>query len=609
MKREFVAFSSIVLILLAAVIVTSPYLVSHTRIGLEFRGGYEILYSAESPVAGQAVDAQALLEAAKVLESRANSLGVAEPEVTIEGGDQIRVKLAGVSSNEQVRAIMNKPGAMPLKLAEKYSQTVGGVLGASDLSDTLRAGLIAIALVFMFLAAVYRVPGLVGIFSLVIYLWLLLVVFNLLNATLSLAAIVAFVLGIGIASDANILFYERIKDEIRKGTPIAGSIQQGMEHSFRTILDSNITNVIGAAVLFFAGIGPIKGFALTMVLGIIVSLLTNVLMSRFLLGLLQRSGLLGKPSLFAIGKSPWSGVTNGNFDFVSRRNVFFAASSLIAVAGIFMVMTTPLNYDIDFKAGTALDISVGAPIAQDAAESLMEDAGVPPATVAIGGSNKDQVAARFDDVLNSSQVNDVIAAFREKYGDNVAYQENTANPAVARLLGIQAIRAIAFAVVAIFLFILLRFGWRFAAAAAFNVLNSAFFVVSIFAIFDLEIDVTFIAAILTVIGYSVNDTIVVFDRIRENMGRHKPGTEEALAALVNSSIRQVIKRSVYTVLTVVAGAACLLKFGAEPLQMFSLAILVGLVYGAYSSIFIATPLWFLLERGALEPPVSEVQQI
>jgi preprotein translocase SecF subunit len=602
MKKSVLAVS-LMACLMALMAITTPALLQNTKIGLEFKGGYEVLYTAQSHTPGQPVDKNTLLKTAELLSSRANGLGIAEPDVIIEGDRLIRVKLAGVSSNEQVRAILTQGGQLPVKLTETYSQTVGGVLGEADLRDTLRAGAIALTLILGFMALVYRIPGLITAFCLLTYLWLLLITFNLLHATLSLAAIVAFVLGIGIASDANILSFERIQEELHSGKPLGAAVKDGAHHALRAILDSNATGLISAIVLFTAGIGPIRGFALTTMLSIVISLISNVLLAQLLLKWVSQSAIARGRLFF----SPHSEVTQAQpqiqphslgiskIDFVKIRLLPFLLSGLFALVGAYTLATSPLNLDIDFKAGTALDIAISQPIDQEKAIGLMEDAGISPATVAIGGPQSNQIAARFDNVLNGTEVNQIVDRFKKDYGSSVAYQENTADPIVANQLATQAIYAIAFASLGIFAFVWIRFDWKFAIAAILGILNSAFFVLSTFAIFKYEIDVTFIAAILTVIGYSVNDTIVIFDRIRENIEQVGAQSVIILSTLVNQSIWQMLRRSIYTVLTVVTGALCLFYWGAEPLHAFALAIFFGLLCGAYSSIFIAAQVWLLLQ--------------
>ena len=583
----------IVAIIATAIIFTGPSLVQNTRIGLEFKGGYEILYKVES-LGSTPLDKSLLLQEAQALESQANTLGVSEPEVRIEGTDQIRVLLAGVTNIDEVRSVLNKPNNIPVKITEQYSQTVGGVLGASDLHDTVFAGLLALGITFVLLILFYRAKGFIAIFTLIVYLWLLLLAFNLLQATLSLAAIVAFVLGVGIAAGSNIIFFERIKEEFRTASTPSQAMKNSYASSLRTIFDSNVTIIIGAIVLFVVGIGPIRGFALTMVLSIIASFVSNVFLARLLMRLFvfNQDNSSGAVEQKGIIKSPTLPM---GLNILGHRNIILLATSLILIAGMGSVALSSFNYDIDFKAGTALDVTLPAAITQENATSIMEDAGIPAATVAIGGTNLNQIAARFDNVLTHEQVTTVVDAFKEKYGEGVAYIENTSDPSVAQQLAVEAIIAIILSVAAMFIFITLRFNWRIAAAATVGIISVGLFLLSVFSIFKLEIDVTFIAAMLTVIGYAANEVVVVFDRVRENSGlssRWNP-TE-----IMNQSIKQVFTRSIYTVGIVVIGAACLYFFGAEPLQMFSLAIFVGLITGTFVSIFVAPSIWSYLVRSS-----------
>lgn len=598
-KKLLGLFILIILGISSAMVYTTPYLVSHTTIGLEFKGGYEILYTAESLQPGKPIDRDTLLKTANMLASRANSLGVSEPQVSIEGDHEIRVDLAGVSSNKQVRAIMNAQTGLPLKLTEKYSETVGGVLGKSDLNSTFWAGIIALGIILGFMIMFYRGVGLVASFTVITYLWLLLLVFNVFHGVLSLAAVVTFVLGMGIAVDANIIAYERIREELRKGKSVTEALKEGEHNAFHIIMHANITTAIAAIVLFFAGIGPIKGFAFTLILSIVVSIVSNVFLSRILLNLLVKGEIVKKQSFFGI-RIKQSAESLKHFSFVKHRYKFIAISVAIAGVGAFVLLTTELNYDIDFKAGTALDITLDKPITQDTATNIMVDAGMPPATVAIGGQNNNQIAARFDNVLQSNDVNSIINDFKANYTKNVVYEENTYDPAVAQALATTAVYVILIAVAAIVAFVTIRFSWRFSLASAVSVLNSAFFVLAMFAIFKLEIDVTFIAAILTVIGFATYNTIVIFDRIRENLKLHTVKSHEELHTIVNQSIWQMMTRSLNTVITVVIAALCVYFFAAEPLQNFSLAILFGLICGTYSSICIGAPIYFMLKKRSIK---------
>jgi len=593
MKKFSNLFAGILIVAIIAIAITftGPSLIQNTRIGLEFKGGYEILYKVE-PLNSSPLDKSLLLQEAQALESQANTLGISEPEVRIEGTDQIRVLLAGVTNGDEIRSVLNKPNDIPVKITEQYSQTVGGVLGASDLHDTIFAGLVALGITFVLLILLYRLKGFIAIFTLIVYLWLLLLAFNLLHATLSLAAIVAFVLGVGVAAGSNIIFFERIKEELRTDSTPALALKESFASSLRTIFDSNVTIIIGAIVLFAMGIGPIRGFALTMTLSILVSFISNVFLARLLMNLFFLHKYTSENNIETeerrIIKSPDLPM---GLNILKNRNIFLLATSLILIIGIGSIAFSSFNYDIDFKAGTALDVTLPTSIDQENATSVMEDAGIPPATVAVGGKDSNQIAARFDDVLTHEQVTTVVDAFKNEYGENVAYVENTSDPSVAQQLAFKAIIAILLAVGAMFIFITLRFNWRIAFAATIGIISVGLFVLSVFSLFKLEIDVTFIAAMLTIIGYAANEVVVVFDRVRENSNLTNG---ENPTSIMNLSIKQVFTRSIYTVSIVVIGATCLYFLGAEPLQMFSLAIFVGLLTGTFVSICVAPAIWSYL---------------
>ncbi len=398
-----------VVIVLGAIGATSPSLVDRIKLGLDLKGGFEILYTAEPLAAGAPLTKETLTQAAESLAKRADSLGVAEPEVYPEGTDRIRVRLAGVKNEEEVRGLMSKPsvltfrgpdgtvymngtdfvenaaklsydpntkqpiveikmksrekfkevttklvgstlsiylddevkstasvnfpidsdsaiitqtsvaeatkvakminlGAMPLKLTEKYIQRVDATLGQASLHQTARAGLIASILIFIFMVLYYRVPGLVAAFTLITYVWVLLAIFDFMNATLTLPGIAALVLGAGMAVDANIITYERIREEIRAGKSILSSLKSGSKHSLRTIMDANVTNLIAGIVLYYVGNGAIRGFAVITMMSIIISILTNVLFSRWLLHLIIRGNLLKKPSYFGVKEADIRGL-------------------------------------------------------------------------------------------------------------------------------------------------------------------------------------------------------------------------------------------------------------------------------------------------------------
>lgn len=287
------------------------------------------------------------------------------------------------------------------------------------------------------------------------------------------------------------------------------------------------------------------------------------------------------------------------FDIVKHRRKFFLFSIAITLIGIVMLSLFNLNYGVDFRAGTNFDITVGQATDQAKAAEVFKKAGYDPATLTIGGTNNDRVTARFDKVLAQADEAKIDAAFKAAYGDKVSMEVNTVDTEIARDLGLKAIYAVLASTVGIIIYVSIRFEWRFAVAAVIALLHDAFIVVSMFSIFRLEVDLPFIAAVLTIIGYSINDTIVIFDRVRENLRFAKIKTFEDLSDLVNKSIWQTMRRSINTVITVLIAALCLFIFGSPAIRLFSLAMIFGLVSGAYSSIFIASPLWLLLKNRSL----------
>lgn len=287
------------------------------------------------------------------------------------------------------------------------------------------------------------------------------------------------------------------------------------------------------------------------------------------------------------------------FDFMKNRRKFFSFSVIITVLGLLTLLIFGLNLGVDFKAGTSLDISLGQSIDKAKADEKFKSVNLIPAVMTIGGDNSDRVSVRYDEVLSEDDVNKVQDAFKADYGDQVSLEVNTVSPDIANELALKAIYGIIIASVAISIYVSIRFEWRFAVAAIIAILHDAFIVISMFSIFRLEVDLPFIAAILTTIGYSINDKIVIFDRIRENQRFSKIRSSEELALMINNSIWQTMARNINTVVTVLIAALCLFIFGSESIKLFALAKIIGLTSGAYSSICIASPLWFLLKQKSI----------
>ncbi|ANI60411.1 protein translocase subunit SecF [Pseudomonas sp. GR 6-02] len=589
-RLSFILLTGLLACLVAA---TFSSLATHVRFGLEFRGGYEIYYVVNPAPGKTRLAKDDLLQTVAILSKRADSIGITEPDIRVEGANHIRVKLAGLTSAEESRSLLGSSQGLPTQLTEKYTQTVGSVLGKTALAETVQAGLIGIACIFLLLVGLYRTAGLIAAFCTLVYLWLLLIVFTASGATLSLSAVVAFVLGIGMAADASIICLERIREEIDLGRSLREAVDNGFKGSLPTIRDANLVTALAMIALFAAGIGPIQGFALTMLVSIVISVATNFLLIRQLMLWLVDTQWVSQRWL--IGKSKPRATKARRFNFVGLGKTAIVVSLLTIVSGSLYYRAHGLNLDIDFTAGTALDIDVDRAITQETATQIMTGAGTIPATVAVGGAQNQHIAVRFDEVLKPADLKQIITAFKGKY-QTVEYEENTADPGVARDFATRAIYAVIAAFASIAIYIGLRFSWAIALATLLPIVQDILIVSAIFSLFKFEIDVTYIAALLTIIGYSLNDKIVIFGRIVENVKKSPPVDALALWSLINLSISQTLRRSLYTVLTVVMASTCLYLFACEPLQMFSLALVLGLISGAVSSIFMSSAIWLTLSR-------------
>ncbi|MEC1529672.1 protein translocase subunit SecDF [Bacillus spizizenii] len=515
------------------------------------------------------------------------------------------VKIEGHFTAQEAKdlaSILNA-GALPVKLTEKYSTSVGAQFGQQALHETVFAGIVGIAIIFLFMLFYYRLPGFIAVITLSVYIYITLQVFDWMNAVLTLPGIAALILGVGMAVDANIITYERIKEELKLGKSVRSAFRSGNRRSFATILDANVTTIIAAVVLFIFGTSSVKGFATMLILSILTSFITAVFLSRFLLALLVESRWLDrKKGWFGVNKKHIMNIqdTDENtephtpfqkWDFTSKRKYFFIISSAITIAGIIILLVFKLNLGIDFASGARIEVQSDHKLTTEQVEKDFESLGMDPDTIVLSGEKKNIGVARFVGVPDKETIAKVKTHFKDKYGTEP--NVSTVSPTVGKELARNALYALAVASIGIIIYVSIRFEYRMAIAAIASLLYDAFFIVTVFSITRLEVDVTFIAAILTIIGYSINDTIVTFDRIREHMKKRKPKTFADLNHIVNLSLQQTFTRSINTVLTVVIVVVTLLIFGASSITNFSVALLVGLLTGVYSSLYIAAQIWLV----------------
>lgn len=520
--------------------------------------------------------------------------------------NQDTVSIVGDFTLEEAQTLSDllNAGSLPVKLDEVYSTSVGAKFGEQAMEKTVLGGIIGISVIFLFMIAYYRFPGLIATITLSIYIFLILLVFDWMNAVLTLPGIAALILGVGMAVDANIITYERIKEEIKVGRTIKSAFQAGSKNSLSTIFDANITTLLAAGVLFAFGTSSVKGFATMLILSILVSFITSVYGSRMLLGLWINSNVFNKRlGWFGVKKSEIKDIAENfdtldlptkfdKFDFVKQRKKFFALSSILIIAGIILLAIFRLNLGIDFSSGTRIELLSDGPLTKNEIQEQLASLEIETDDIVISGNNNEIGVARLKGVLSKDEIAELKSYFHKEFGADP--NVSTVSPTVGKELAKNAVFALLIAAIGIIIYVTIRFEIYMAVASVLALLHDAFFIIAFFSITRLEVDITFIAAVLTVVGYSINDTIVTFDRMRENMQKKKKlKTFDDIKDVVNTSLRQTMGRSVNTVLTVVIAVLGILLFGSESIRNFSIALLVGLVAGTYSSVFLAAQMWLV----------------
>ncbi|MBS4191428.1 protein translocase subunit SecDF [Bacillus sp. FJAT-49705] len=518
--------------------------------------------------------------------------------------NQDTVSIVGSFTVEEASTLADllNAGSLPVKLTEVYSTSVGAQFGEKALEKTILGGIVGISVIFLFMIVYYRFPGLIATVTLSIYIYLVLLIFDWMNGVLTLPGIAALILGVGMAVDANILTYERIKEEIKVGRTVKSAFNVGSKNAFVSIFDANITTLLAAGVLFAYGTSSVKGFATMLIISILVSFLTAVYGSRLLLGLWVNSNLFNKkPGWFGVKKSDIHDIAENcdahdlktkfdKFDFVKMRKKFYVFSAILMAAGIIAISVFGLNLGIDFSEGTRIEIHSNDSLTKAEVQSELSKLNIETDDIVISGGNKEIGVARIKEVLTMEEIANLKAHIQKEF--DAETKVSTVSPTVGKELAKNALIALVIASIGIVIYVTIRFEIKMAVPAIVSLLHDAFLIVAVFSITRLEVDITFIAAVLTVVGYSINDTIVTFDRMRENMKKKKRlKTVEDIHDVINTALRQVMTRSINTVLTVIIAILGLLIFGSESIRNFSIALLVGTIAGVYSSIFLAAQLW------------------
>lgn len=483
-------------------------------------------------------------------------------------------------------ALVLRSGALPCPLYIEEERTVGPLLGEDSIRRGISATLVGGLCVVLFMLIYYRIGGLVSIFALIFNLLLILASLSVLGATLTLPGIAGIILTIGMAVDASVLIYERIREELKLKKPLDMALRIGREKAFRTILDANLTTLLAAFCLFTFGTGPIKGFGLTLILGILSSMFTVLVVSRFILEELVARKKLRTFKMLSLIKQP-------RFNFIGKIKLCLFISTLLIMVGIFFfVKNRKIIYGIDFSGGEIQEYQFERGISLEEIRKALTEEGIGDVSLYKFSTSDMNVIAIKSSEDKFSEVKKVLdERFKGKY--NILRIERV-GPVVGKLLRRKAILAIIFAILGILIYVSIRFKhFDFALAAVVALFHDIFMSLSFLIFFSYKINLLVVTALLTIAGYSINDTIVIYDRIRElSLKLPKLSFKER----INTAINQTLSRSIITSVTTILVVLCIFIFGGQVLKGFSFTLLVGFIAGTYSSIYIASPLVIFLRK-------------
>jgi len=496
----------------------------------------------------------------------------------ISGGFTIR--------SAQRLANLLKTGALPLKLELISQSQVSATLGKQALNQGVLAGAIGFGIVALFLLLFYRVLGAIAVSALVVYAVYFFAMIKLIPITLTLPGIAGLILTIGVAADANIVIFERVKEEIRHGRSVAAGIAQGYKRGIAAIIDANVVTFMTAFILFVLATAGVKGFAFVLGIGTLVSLFTAVLATQAVLGTMGRSRLITHPS--ALGVDPNAKNRWERFDFMGASKWFFSFSGVILVIGALALGGKGLHFGIDFESGTRITAAFTKPVTEDKLRSVLDGEGLGDAKIQRVsnkelGSNAFQVST---ETLKPDKLDTVRNALDKQYGFAKTPDTQSIGPTFGNTVANSAVIAIIASLLVISAYIALRFEWKYAVPVLIALMHDVLITSGVYALLGREVTTSTVAALLTILGYSLYDTIIVFDRVRENVPRMP---RAAFSQIVNRSMSEVMTRSLATTFCTCLPVLALLLFGGETLKDFAFALLVGVVSGAYSSIFIASP--------------------
>lgn len=518
---------------------------------------------------------------------------------TVKEGFSGNVVIQGNFSEEDAQELVDliNSGSLRVKLTEISTKTVDASYGSNTLKLIAVAGLITLLIISIIMVFFYNLSGFISVVSLILYIGLVFMFYSLIDGVLTLTGIAALILGIGMAVDGAIITLEKIKEEIASGKSLKNAYVDGNKRSLISLVDANLTTFIAAVVLFIFGESSVKGFATMLMLTIIVTGISMVLVNRYLLSSFIYTNLFDEKEKILLGKIKKSKLRN-NLK-MSKYNIILVV--LIIITGVIMLFTKGINLGVDFKGGSAITLKSEEKINVNNVKELLNKYTINEETKI----NDKEYYLKISETLSSDEIKDVKSSLEKL---NLDADISSISNLVKKDLTVNAIKSLLIAGIAILIYIAFRFASTYALSSIIGVLSDVFVTVSLFIILKIEINFIFIAGILTIIGYSVNNTIVVFDMIRDKMKSVKNITEEKIKEVVNLSTSITLRRNLLASITTLTAVIVLLLMNTKGVKEFNLTILFGLTFGTFSSLFIAPYIWQKLEIHKLKHPKKEKKE-
>lgn len=520
-----------------------------------------------------------------------------------EGLDGGSVVIQGNFTKEEAQTLVDliNSGSLPTKLSEEATpKSVSPSFGAETITKTGIAGLITFILITLILVFKYRISGFIGSVCLFVYSLLVFIIYNAVGGVLTLTGIAALVLGIGMAVDSIIISNDRIKDELRKGKKLIPAVSEGSKSSLKAIIDANVTTLLAGVILYIFGESSVKGFATMLIITIFITIFACVILYRVLQIMTVKTKAFNENEKLFIGNV--HEVRKFNYVKFAKKPIIVSLS--IMAIGLIFVLVRGFNFGVDFTGGTQINLSSSEPLNFDKIKEIVKDYDLRDYNTYL--NSKTEGYLKLNDTLDEE---DEIKVKSELKSLGIDTSANEISNLVTSNLTKNAIKALLYSMIVIILYVAIRFNFNYAISGILMLLHDLLITLSIFAIFNISVDFIIVASLLTIVGYSINNTIVVFDRIRDNRNKlyknRKKLTDEELEKLVNISSNETITRNVWTSITTLAAIVTLLCVGLNDILTFNIAILVGLIAGTISSLLIAPRVWMLLERRSMDRPEEE----